>query len=84
MDTVRQAKEALDICKWPGNTVGQAYRIHDLAYLLLGDKQLDAAEDAARCAQSICPRSKAEIFCSANPIRSSAGYIVARETKRRP
>ena len=53
MDTVRQAEEALDICKWLGNTVEQAYRLHDLAYLPLGDKQLGAAEDAVPYAQSI-------------------------------
>jgi tetratricopeptide (TPR) repeat protein len=44
---IRQSKEALDIFKRIGNTSMQMQCSSDLAWVLLDDKQLDAAEDVA-------------------------------------
>ena len=44
---IRQVKEELRIFERLGDTQGQAACLHDLAWLLLVDEQLDAAEDAA-------------------------------------
>jgi len=44
---VLQAKESLEICERMNNVVGQAHSFRCLAWLLQGDKQLDAAEEAA-------------------------------------
>ena len=44
---IGQAEEALEMYKRFWDTMGQARCLHDLAWLLLGDGQLDAAEDAA-------------------------------------
>jgi tetratricopeptide (TPR) repeat protein len=46
---IRDAKEALKIYKWLGDKGGQASSLYELAWSLLDDKQLDAAEnDASR------------------------------------
>jgi len=52
---VRQAKEALEIYKHLGDTVGEAECLHDLACVLWNDDQLDAAEEAASRAISLLP-----------------------------
>jgi len=52
---IRQAEEALEICKRLGDTVGQAGSLNDLAWVLHDDKQLDAAEKAASRAISLLP-----------------------------
>ena len=44
---IQQAREALEVYKRFGDTVGQAECLHDLAWLLLHDDQLAAAEDSA-------------------------------------
>ena len=43
---VEQAKEALEIYKRLDDVLGQAHSLHDLAWLLFSDGQLDAAEEA--------------------------------------
>jgi len=52
---IRQAKEALEICKHLGDTVGEAESLNDLASVLCADKQLDTAEEAASRAISLLP-----------------------------
>lgn len=44
---IRQAKEALEILERIGNTVEQPHCLGKLAWLLLDDKQLEAAQEAA-------------------------------------
>ena len=44
---IEQAKEALEIYERIGNTIGQGDSLSKLTWLLLEDKQLDAAENAA-------------------------------------
>jgi len=44
---VQQAKEALEIYEKLGDAVGQAQCLNSLAWLLFGDNQLNAAEEAA-------------------------------------
>ena len=43
---IRQSEEALEICKRLGDVEGQAKSWDGLAWLLLGDEQLEAAEEA--------------------------------------
>ena len=43
---IRQAEEALEIFERIGGTKGKVQSLHDLAFLLFEDKQLDAAENA--------------------------------------
>ena len=54
------AREASEICERLGDTVGQAGRLLDLAWLLRDDKQLDAAEEAASRAITLLPDSGQE------------------------
>ena len=58
---VRQAKEASEISERLGHTVEQAQCLIELARLLRGDKQLDAAEEAASRAIKLLPE-KGEQF----------------------
>jgi len=52
---VRQAKEALKVYNYLGDTVGEVECLGGLAYVLWDDKQLDAAEEAASRAISLLP-----------------------------
>ena len=52
---IRQAKEALEIFEWLGNTTKQAGCLVSLAYVLCEDEQLDAAEEAASRAIDLFP-----------------------------
>jgi len=52
---IQQAEEALGINERLGNTVGQAWCLDHLAWLLYGDNQLDAAEKAASRAIDLFP-----------------------------
>ena len=60
---VELAKEALEIYERFGDTSGQAWCLNRLARLLYGDKQLDAAEEAASRAINLLPE-KGEQFLS--------------------
>jgi len=44
---IRQVEEALKICERLGDTEQQTWCLSELAWLLYGDKQLDAAQEAA-------------------------------------
>ena len=44
---IQQAKEALEISEQLGNVFEQAHSLHELAWVLYQDQQLDAAEEAA-------------------------------------
>ena len=57
---IGQAKEALEILERIGNTTGQTVCLNDLAWLLFGNKQLDAAEDTASRAISLIPEKGQE------------------------
>ena len=58
---IQQAKEALEIFEQLGDAVQQAYCLKCLAWLLWGDKQLDAAEEAASRSINLLP-DKGERF----------------------
>ena len=52
---IPQAKEALEIYEQSNNVLGLALSWQQLAWLLLGDNQLDAAEEAARRSIDLLP-----------------------------
>ena len=52
---IQQAREALEIYQRLGIALGQALCLNYLARLLLGDKQLDAAKEAASQAIDLAP-----------------------------
>ena len=51
----QQANEALKVCERLNNTFERARSLRDLAYLLYGDQQLDAAEEAASQSMDLLP-----------------------------
>ena len=59
---IRQAKEALEMHKELGDTVGQAECSTRLAYVLYDDSQLDAAEEAASHAINLLPEKGEEFL----------------------
>ena len=61
---IQQAKEALQILERLGDTIGQAICLNDLAWSLLSDKQLEAAENAASRAISLVPEKGQEYTIS--------------------
>jgi len=63
---IEQAKEALEIYKWLGDTVEQALCLYDLAWLLRHDGQLYDAEEVAHSARSISFERKAKNIGSAH------------------
>ena len=70
---IRQAKEALDICKRAGDAREKVESLYFLAWAFYGDKQLDAAEDAASCAIDLVPESGLEyLVCR---LQRVLGYI---------
>ena len=56
-DGIQEAKEALEIFEQLGDTAGQAWCLINLARLLRGDGQLNAAEDAASRALDLLPET---------------------------
>jgi len=72
---IQQANEALEIYGRLGNPVGQAQSLIDLAHLLHGNEQLDAAEETA---------SRAINLWSAGLITSLARYINPRAGRGKP
>jgi len=66
---IRQAKEALEIYKHLGDTVGEADCLNDLAYVLYFDHQLDAAEEAASRVISLLPeKGEQHLTCQCHRI----------------
>ena len=63
---IRQAEEALDVFGRRGDTVDQAGCLIDLAWLMHGDKQLDAAEEAASRALDLLPKDQQVWICVAH------------------
>jgi len=59
---IQLVKEALEIYKKLGDTVGQAECSNDLAWLLCDDGQLDAAEEAASHAIDLLPEKHEQIL----------------------
>jgi tetratricopeptide (TPR) repeat protein len=59
---IQQAEEALEIFKRNGNTAWQMQCSSDLAWLFLGTKQLDAAEDVASRAIDLVPEQGQELL----------------------
>ena len=59
---IRQAKESLEIFERIGDTQEQANTLQHLALLLISDKQLDAAEDAASRAIDLVPKKGQEFI----------------------
>ena len=59
---VQQAREALKIRKRLGDIVGQAQCFNNLAMLLYGDGQLDAAEEAAFHSIALLPEKAEELL----------------------
>ena len=61
---IQQAKEAMEIFKQSGNTTGCIRCSDDLAWLLLEDQQLDAAEDVAtRAFDLITGKDQEHLVC---------------------
>ena len=61
---IPQAEEALEIFQRIGNTSGEIQSLIQLAWLLLKDEQLDAAENAASRAVGLATRKNQEIHVS--------------------
>ena len=61
---IRQAKEASEIFGRVSDTGGQALALNDLAWLLLDDRQLDAAEDATSRGIDLIPEEGHEFIVS--------------------
>jgi tetratricopeptide (TPR) repeat protein len=59
---IKQAEEALKIFKRIGDTIGKAQCLNSLAALLLYDKQLDAAGNAASRAMGLVPKKGQEFL----------------------
>ena len=74
------AREASGICERLGDKVGQAGRLLDLAWLLQGDEQLGAAEEAASHAITLLPGSGQEsLACN---LRRVLGNIYSSKGER--
>jgi tetratricopeptide (TPR) repeat protein len=59
---IQQTKEASEIYERIGDAIGQIRCLNDLAWLLFGCKQLDAAEDAASRAIDLVPEKGQEVL----------------------
>ena len=65
---IRQAGEASEVYERLGDTIGRATCLNNLAWLLLGDGQLNAAEDAASRTLKLIPE-KGQEFLSCETYR---------------
>ena len=66
---IRQAREASEVYKRLGDTIGRATCLNNLAWLLLGDGQLDVAEDVASRALDLI-QEKGQEFLSCESHRA--------------
>ena len=73
---IRQAEEASEIYKRVGDTIGQATCLNNLAWLLLGDGQLDAAEDvASRALDLIQERGQEFLTCECHRVLGDISHF---------
>ena len=79
---IQQAKEALEAYERLGDAMGQARCWVELAQLLLDDKQLDSAKDAASRAVDLIPKEGNEyLVCRSNRILGHV-YRLKREKEK--
>jgi len=79
---IQQAKGALEIFEQLGDTVEQAECLKDLAFLLCGDKQLDAAEEAASRAIDLIPeKGHQSLVCESHHILGKIYYSKGEREK---
>ena len=78
---IQQAREALKIWERLGDTVGQAWSISDLAFLLCDDGQLDAAEEAAFHSIALLPAKGEELLLC--QLHNRLGDIYRSKGKRK-
>ena len=79
---MQQAKEALGIYERLGDATGQANCLNNLAWLLLGDEQLDAAKDAASRTINLIPEKGQEfIACGSHRVLGSIYQSKGRREK---
>ena len=74
------AREASEICEGLGDTAGQAECLLELAWLLKGDEQLDAAEETASRAITLLPDSGQEYLTCR--LRRTLGEIYSCKGER--
>jgi tetratricopeptide (TPR) repeat protein len=65
---IPQAKESLEIFERLNNAPGQARSLQELAWLLLGNNQLDAAEEAASRSIDLLPDSEQFLLCKGHRV----------------
>jgi tetratricopeptide (TPR) repeat protein len=65
---IEQAREALAIFEWLGDMEGQVECLIDLAQLLLGDRQLDAAEEAITRSVNLMEEVPEFLLCQSSRI----------------
>ena len=66
---IQQAKEALEIYRRLGKTIGQALSLNQLAWLFFGDNQLGAAKDAASGTIDLLPEKGQEyLLCKSHRV----------------
>ena len=79
---IRQAKEASEIFEWTNDTKCQTRCLADLAQLLLDDKQLDAAENAAsRAINLVSDNGQEHIFCQLHRLLANIYQSKGEERK---
>ena len=79
---MRQAEEALKIYERLGDVIGQANSLNNLAWLLLDDKRLGAAEEAASRAINLIPEKGQEfIACESHRVLGSIHQSKRRKEK---
>jgi tetratricopeptide (TPR) repeat protein len=79
---IQQTKEALEIFQRIGETNGQTRCLGDLAWLLFGDKQLDAAEEAASRALDLASEKDESYFvCQLHRVLGKISYSKGEKKK---
>ena len=79
---LRQAKEALEIFKWIGDTEGQTQCLSQLAWLLFDGEQLDAAENTASHAINLASeKNQGYVVCKLHQVLGNV-YRSKREKKK--
>ena len=79
---IQQVEEAFEMFKRLGNTKEQAISLDDLARLLLGDNQLDAAEAAAsRCVELLLEKGQEFLLCQSHRLLGEINLAKRKEGK---